>query len=88
METVHDQVTKQTYTAMVDSTTTGSELLKLIDLLPNSSQRYGHSITMNALVKIIIHQPSFCAWSDHLYCVKVKKGKETRVASTFTSLIK
>jgi hypothetical protein len=86
METVCNQVIKQTYTAMVDSTTTGTDLLKFINLLPNSSQHYGHSITMNALVQIIIHQPSFCEWSDHLYCVKVKKGKETRVASTFTSL--
>jgi hypothetical protein len=86
METVRDEVTKQSYTAMVDSATTGTNFLKLIDLLPNSSQHYGHSITMNDFIKIIIHYPSFHEWSDNLYCVKVKKGKETRVASMFTSL--
>jgi hypothetical protein len=59
METVRDEVTKQSYTAMVDSATTGTNFLKLIDLLPNSSQHYGHSITMNDFIKIIIHYPSF-----------------------------
>jgi hypothetical protein len=76
METVHDQATEQSYMAMVDSATTGTDLLKLIDLLPNSSQYYGHSITMNALIKIIICHPSFREWSDHFYCIKVKKGEE------------
>jgi hypothetical protein len=37
------------------------------------------------LLKSLFH-PSFREWSDHLYCVKVKKGKETRVASMFSSL--
>jgi hypothetical protein len=39
---------------MVDGIITGTDLLKLVDLLPNSSQHYGHSIAMNALIKIII----------------------------------
>jgi hypothetical protein len=88
MDTVHDQVTKQSYTAMVDSATTGTDLLKLVDLLPNSLQCYGHSMAFNAPIKIIIRHPSFHERSDHLYCVKVKKGKETRVASTLLVLIK
>ena len=85
IETARDQITKQSYNAMIDSATTGTDLLSIIDLLPNSSQRYGHSLTMNALIKIIIRHPSFKDRSDNFYCVKVKKGKDTKVPSTFTS---
>jgi hypothetical protein len=53
METVRDEVTKQSYTAMVDSATTGTDLLKLVDLLPNSLQCYGHSMAFNAPIKLL-----------------------------------
>jgi hypothetical protein len=71
---------------MIDSATTGSDIIKITDLLPNSSQQYGHSITMNAMIKIMIHHPIFRERSSMFYTVKVKKGKETSVLSTFTSL--
>jgi hypothetical protein len=86
MDTIYNQFTKQSYTATVVSATTGTDLLKLINLLPNSLQLYVQSITMNALTKIVIHHPSFCEWSDPLYSFKVKKGKETKVVSMLTSL--
>jgi hypothetical protein len=64
----------------------GTDLLKIFDLLPNSSQRYGHSLSMNALIKIIIRHPVFCERASIFHTVKIKKGKETAVPSTFISL--
>ena len=37
VETARDQITKQSYNAMIGSATTGTNLLSIIDLLPNSS---------------------------------------------------
>jgi hypothetical protein len=85
-ESLRDSITKQSFVSMIDSATTGSDVIKITDLLPNSSQRYGHSITMNAMIKIVIHHPIFRERSSLFYTVKVKKGKETSVPSTFTSL--
>jgi hypothetical protein len=86
VETACNKIMKQSYNAMIDSATMGTDLLSIINLLPNSSQCYGHSLTMNALIKIIIRHPSFKDRSDNFYCVKVKKGKDTKVPSTFTSM--
>jgi hypothetical protein len=58
-ELLHDSVTKQSFAAMLESAKTGSDILKVADLLPNSSQRDGHSITMNALIKIIVRHLIF-----------------------------
>jgi len=52
-ESLHDYVTKHSFAAMIDSATTGNDILKVTDLLPNSSQRYGPSIAMNAFIRII-----------------------------------
>jgi hypothetical protein len=80
-ESIHDSVTKQSSEAMIVSETAGSDILKLTDLLPNPSQGYGHLMRMNALPQIIIHHPS-----SIFYTIKAKKGNETSVRSTFTSL--
>jgi len=52
-EIIQDKVTKESFLQMVENASIGGDLLKITNLLPNSSQRYGHSITMNAIVKII-----------------------------------
>jgi hypothetical protein len=49
-------LTKQSFTARVEIASAGEALLELIDLLPNSAQKYGHSITMNAVIKTCILQ--------------------------------
>jgi len=72
---------------MIISATTGSDILKTTDLLPMSSQRYGHSITINALIKIIAHHPIFRERPSIFYTIKVKKGKETSVSSMVTIVL-
>ncbi len=69
---LRDSITKQSFAAMIDSAKTGSDIIKITDLLLNSSQCYGHSITMNALIKIMIHHPIFRERSSMFYTVKVK----------------
>jgi hypothetical protein len=78
-------VTKQSVAAMIDSTTTGHDILKVTDLLPNTFQKYGHSTTMNALIKIIVRL-IFREQSSIFYTIKVKKGKESSVPPMFASL--
>jgi hypothetical protein len=51
-ESICNKATKQSFVEMLTRATTGQDFLPLIDLLPNSSQCYGHSITMNAIMKI------------------------------------
>jgi hypothetical protein len=36
---------------MIDAASDGADLIKVINLLPNASQRYSHSITMMQLSK-------------------------------------
>jgi signal recognition particle GTPase len=58
-KTIKDYVTKESFLSMIDNVSEGGDLLKIINLLPNSSQRYGHSLTMNAILKILCHHPNF-----------------------------
>jgi hypothetical protein len=85
-ESLRDGLTEQTFKSLIESATIGTDLLKIFDLLPNCSQQYGHSLTMNALTKIIIHHPLFCDRASIFNTIKIKKGKETTIPSTFISL--
>ncbi len=78
-ESVRDKVMKQSFTKMLERASSGQELLPIVDLIPNLSQKYGHSIAINAIIKLIDHHSAF---RDHC----VKKRKETRVPAMYTSL--
>ena len=41
---------------------------------------------MNAVIKILCHSPTFKDECESFYAVKVKKGVETKVPSTFIGL--
>jgi hypothetical protein len=71
---------------MIDAASDGGDLMKIISLLPNSSQRYGHSITMNAVVKIVSHHSTFKDHCTAFYTTKRRENKETRVISTYNTL--
>jgi hypothetical protein len=85
-ESVRDKVMKQSFTKMLERASSGQELLPIVDLLPNSSQKYGHSIAMNVIIKLIGRQSAFRDNCEFLYTFKAKKGQETRVPATYTSL--
>jgi hypothetical protein len=85
-ELIRDKVTKESFLQLIEKALEGGDLLKVINLLPNSSQRYGYSITMNAIVKIICHHATFKDRCTALYTTKVKSSKETRVVSTYNTL--
>lgn len=55
LEALYEQVAKQSYRAMRNSMTTGTDLFKL----PTFSQQYEQSINFNALNTIVIHHPTF-----------------------------
>ena len=85
-ETIHDKVTKESFISMVKAASDGGDFLKVINLLPNSSQRYGHSLTMNAVIKIICRHATFKDRCTRFYTTKIKSGKETKVVSTYNTL--
>jgi hypothetical protein len=85
-EIMRDEVTKESFLAMIESATTGGDFLNIINLLPNSSQHYGHSLTMNAIIKIICQHSTFKDRCTGFYTTKVKAGKETKVVSTYNML--
>jgi len=85
-ETLEDKMTKESFLSMVKNASEGGDILKILNLLPNSSQRYGHSLTMNALVKILCRHHSFKDRCTTFYTTKMKAGKETKVVSTFSTL--
>jgi hypothetical protein len=70
---------------MIDAASDGGDLMKIISLLPNSSQRYGHSITMNAVVKIVSRHSTFKDHCTAFYTTKRRENKETRVISTYNT---
>jgi len=80
-EVIRDKVMKESFLQLIEKASEGGDLLKVINLLPNSSQHYGHSITMNAIVKIICRYATFKDRCTAFYMTKVKSGKETRVNS-------
>jgi hypothetical protein len=85
-ETIRDKVTKESFISMVEAASDGGDFLKVINLLPNSSQRYGHLLTMNAVIKIICRHATFKDRCTGFYTTKVKSGKETKVVSTYNTL--
>jgi hypothetical protein len=85
-ESVRDKATKQSFAKMLERASSGQELLPIVDLLPNSSPKYGHFIAVNAIIKLIGRHSAFRDQCEFLYTSKVKKGKETRVPAMYTSL--
>ncbi len=81
-----ETMTRERFLKRVDSATNGNQLLELLTFLPNTAQRWGHSITMNAVIKILCHSPTFKDECESFYAVKVKKCVETKVPSTFIGL--
>jgi hypothetical protein len=79
-------VTKESFLSMVETTSDGGDFLKIINLLPDSSQLYGHSLTMNAIIKIISRHTTFKDRCTGFYTTKIKSGKEMKVASTYNTL--
>jgi len=70
LEGLRDKITKESFLSMVENATVGADLLPIIELLPNSSQRYGHSITMNAIIKIIARHAVFKDRAAVFYTMK------------------
>ncbi len=85
-ETIHDKVTKESFISMVKAASDGGDFLKVINRLPNSSQQYGHSLTMNAVINIICRHATFKDRCTRFYTTKIKSGKETKVVSTYNTL--
>jgi hypothetical protein len=85
-ETINDKVTKESFISMVKAASDGGDFLKVINLLPNSSQQYGHSLTMNAVINIICRHATFKDRCTRFYTTKIKSGKETKVVSTYNTL--
>jgi hypothetical protein len=85
-EVIRDKTTRESFLSLIDSASVGADLIQIINLLPNSSQRYGHSLTMNAVVKIITRSSTFKDRCTAFYTMKMKGGKETRVVSTYNIL--
>jgi len=75
-EIIRDKVTKESFLQMVENVSIGGDLLKIINLLFSSSQCYGHSITMNAINKIISRHATFKDRCTAFYTTKIKSGKE------------
>jgi hypothetical protein len=53
-----ESITKERFLERIDSAADGIYLLELLTFLPNTAQRWGHSITMYAIIKIISIVPS------------------------------
>ena len=70
---IRDTTTKESFLSLIDSASIGEDLVTIIELLPNSSQRYGHSITMNAVLKIISRHALFKDRCTSFYTMR-KKG--------------
>jgi hypothetical protein len=85
-EALGDKVTKESFLSMVENASEGGDFLKILNLLPNSLQRYGHSLTMNAIIKILCCHPTSKVHCTGFYTTKMKGGKETKVVSTFSTL--
>jgi hypothetical protein len=81
-------LTKEGYLTCIDASSNGQQLLDIIDLLPISAQCYGHSLTMNSIIKIFSKHPVFHEQCNPLFVVKHNNGKNVRVMSTCSSLSK
>ncbi len=81
-------LTRQGYLSCINEASDGQHLLDIINLLPNSARHYGHSLTMNAIIKTISRHLVFCEQSNPLFVTKHKSRKDVQVTATFSSLSK
>ena len=72
-ECLRNRTTKESFLSLIEDATNGDEILRIIDLLPNSSQRYGHALTMNAVVKIFARHALFKDRCTTFWSVKKKE---------------
>jgi len=81
-----ESMSRERFIKKVNNASNGDDLLDVLALLPNTAQRWRHSITLNAIIKILCHSPIFKDQCDSFHAVKVKKGVDTKLLSTFNSL--
>jgi hypothetical protein len=79
LDIIRDKTTKESFMPLIGSASKGEDLLRIIELLPNSSQRYGHSLTMNAVMKIISRHATYKDRCTSFYTMKKSGGRETCV---------
>jgi hypothetical protein len=79
LDVIRDETTKESFMSLIDGASKGEDLLRIIELLPNSSQRYGHSLTMNAVMKIISRHATYKDRCTSFYTMKKSGGRETCV---------
>jgi hypothetical protein len=51
-------MSRERFLERVNNASNCNDLLDVLALLPNTAQRWGHSITMNAIIKILYHRPT------------------------------
>ena len=73
LDIIRDKTTKESFMSLIGGASKG-DLLRIIELLPNSSQRYGHSLTMNAVMKIISRHATCKDRCTSFYTMKKKRG--------------
>ena len=73
LDIIRNTTIKESFLSLIDSASIGEDLVTIIELLPNSSQQYGHSITMNAVLKIISRYTLFKDRCTSFYTMR-KKG--------------
>jgi hypothetical protein len=65
---------KEEFLTMVNTVTDGKQLLDIITLLPNTAQCWGHSITMNPIIKLLCCASLLKEQCKTFLVVMVKKG--------------
>ena len=88
LDFIGDKATKESFIWLIFSAWKGEDLLPIIELLWNSSQQYGHSLTMNAVMKMISLHSHFKDHSTSFYTMKREMGVEKLVLSKNNSLTK
>jgi hypothetical protein len=62
-----ESMSRERFLERVNSASNGNDLLDVLTLLPNTAQRWGHSITMNAIITIFCRTPIFKDQCDSFY---------------------
>ena len=84
---IRDGTTKQSFLSLIDAATGRTDLTRIIELLPNSSHRYGHSSTMNAVVKLIARHATFKDRSAQCTTFDVNQLLDGNIRSKITQLL-
>jgi hypothetical protein len=82
-----EEMTKERFARTLETARSGTELAPLISALPNSGAKYGYSLVMNSILKILVMEAKYlCQFGSQCFTTKKLKNTSKSVINTYKKL--